>query len=242
MLLRSLVAAGVLVWCTAATFPAAAEVYDLSKLPESPNWKQISWEERKAAATIPAPILKNIDTADLVETCLRHPFRVLFLAADVMDRGMDSVISASSCFEELLARPDAGEELVAKYLSIDPAPCATGTDHMEQARFNIDMCFLELMLARPTVIASLSEGDRSRLLRHGSLAYGARRGCGVGSQESISLLLARGFSKEDATYSDDLGPEGAEEFSKFLRGEVGYSTRWDVVIDRILARVLAIER
>ncbi|MBI5918101.1 MAG: hypothetical protein HY849_01825 [Nitrosomonadales bacterium] len=83
--------------------------YTFPVVPGTPEWMALtSHAEMIGATEIPGKILRRMDTATLLETCVNYPLREDFLAYDTPQRGIEAVIAQFNGLRELSLRRDAG--------------------------------------------------------------------------------------------------------------------------------------
>ncbi len=185
--------------------------------PGTPEYKALKGDALKAALTVPPEILTNMGTDELVETCLRHPFRTDFMVRDVAAIGFEEALSSSTCFQELADRKDAGHECLIKYMSIDPETYS-GWDIKSRNPFRRDLMFLELMLSRPSVLSSLPYAEKEKLFKYSASKFETRSTWDGVSLETFCLLILRTLVEIGAV--DTLENYKSEEnLWEFIQGE-----------------------
>jgi hypothetical protein len=116
-----------------------------------------------AATQVPPQVLSAMSTAGVVETCLSHPLLIDLSAYSTPQGGFDGAATRWNVIQELMGRPDAGEQLLLQYAAIDPA--SLNAPPKEQAVLAAGVANLELISAQPAILQSMTRAQRFDLLR-----------------------------------------------------------------------------
>jgi len=123
-------------------------------------------EEMYRASQIPEEILRNMDTASLLETCLDYPLLVNLSAFDTLQDGFIIVAQNFNGISEFLRREDAAAVLVSYYKNKDYG-VITKEDMTEDQKgdFILQSILPEIILAQDEIIGSMSSDDRRVLIK-----------------------------------------------------------------------------
>lgn len=95
--------------------------YEYPILPGTSEWVKLgSTAARVAACQVPTDILSRMTTQALAETALEYPFNICIETLDNTTVGVQSLVSSSNVWEELISHPDAFEVLTALINSDSP--------------------------------------------------------------------------------------------------------------------------
>ena len=150
--------------------------WDFPVNPGTPEWKELaSYEEQLLAYNIPAEILKEISTQELVKVCLAYPEWGVIEAFNDRRIGLNNMMSHFNGFRELFLRQDAAKELIKVYSELEPL--AIGTDWTLLQKGNHSFCIncIELLLAHGRIIEKLDTLDTQMLLDEVVLKYRQKR-------------------------------------------------------------------
>ncbi|MDR1499661.1 MAG: hypothetical protein LBI58_01625 [Tannerellaceae bacterium] len=125
---------------------------------KSKEWKNLkSIDEQFEAYNIPAGIIKNISTEELVKTCLSYPEWGLIHAYNDRQTGLSVIVSLFNGFQELFSRDDAAKELMKVYIKLDPLAVKSDWTALEQGQYAFRFNQIELLLMQRTMIAKLDD-------------------------------------------------------------------------------------
>lgn len=101
-------------------------VWDFPVKPGKAEWKNLKTEsERLNAMQVPSDVLANMETEELVITCMNYPAALLYGAYSNDYVGIRNIISQFNGLQELLKRKDALKYLTKVYKN-------SGTNGLEQ--------------------------------------------------------------------------------------------------------------
>lgn len=145
--------------------------------------------ERAQTCQIPQDVLKGISTKDLVETVLDYPFFATdVLSANNVQSGFESVAKHFKGLQELLARKDAGLELIKKYQSANLACFANNSPENAEDDYIFKFYYLEILLAQDKIMAGLNEAQKAELKKE------ILRKCGI--KQTMKECYGGGFNRE----------------------------------------------
>lgn len=215
--------------------------YEFPVLPGSEEWAAMSWDDKVAAVTVPEGIVTKMPTEDLVTTCMRHPFTILFLAANTSVKGFESILYYSNCFRELEGRVDSGHVLAEKYMSIDPDGFDLTWSVEERKRFMLDLSILELALSRPAVLSVTSDTDRLRLLHYCASKLETRFSWDRLTKETFSILVARLLDMTNAVDPIDEDTARGVKLREFVNGEIAMGSDLENIVRSQLSKLVIIQ-
>ena len=162
------------------------DAYDFPVKPGTAEWKALNIQERLKVCQIPEPLLKKISTAGLIGTVLNYPFywANILTANSGLQQAFSDMAAYFNGIQELLARKDAGSELLLKYRSIPP-PKKEATD-MEIGDYLFYCYSFEILFAQDVIRAGLTEAQLKAMKKELLAKYETRR----------ELNEAGGLSKE----------------------------------------------
>jgi hypothetical protein len=124
------------------------------------EWKQLnSFSERLDAFNIPADILTEMTTENLVKTCLNYPYWILILSRDNNQDGYDFLKSVFNGFRELESRKEAGGELLKIYQAMMPENIITFNTLVDQGNFSYQITYIETLISQIEILKNLSRAD-----------------------------------------------------------------------------------
>ncbi|MFA9388820.1 MAG: hypothetical protein ACERKD_03385 [Prolixibacteraceae bacterium] len=144
--------------------------------PETKEWSNFkSYDERLNAYNIPADILENMSTEELVKICLAYPEFRLIMTRNSLQEGYGYLKSIFNGFEELEKREDAGNQLINEYRKLNPLNVKIYGKLVEQGRFAFRFTYLELLLAQRPILLSMSNNTKKELLELSISNYEGKR-------------------------------------------------------------------
>jgi hypothetical protein len=123
------------------------------------------------ATQVPESVLGKMSTAGLVETALDYPLLGDMMAFNSPQQGFDAVAGRFNGLQELLKRKDAGAELLAHYVSLDPAAYDEDWPSAQQGRYARSIAEVETLLAQDAVLSGLADAQLADLVREAVAKY-----------------------------------------------------------------------
>lgn len=205
--------------------------YIIPNGPGSELWKsKKSYVERVKLCNIPDSVLRDISTDDLIETVFNFPFiHNIFIFDDFISE-LDSLNTIYNGIEKLLARNNAPQKLLARYMAYD--------DKNSYAR-NI---FLEKLISNENIITNIDSTKQKRLmdtlLVRLSNRTKSRNYLNSAATVSSSFLLLKLLRQLDRVRFNNLinNDDKINEFARTSRAPRKY------VINKILLEVLRYKR
>lgn len=149
-------------------------VYEFPVKPGTPAWRAIKTNaELNKVLQIPENILKNMNTKDLLYTCMQYPRFIDMWSYDGYKKGFMQIRKNFNGFEELLKRKDAWYELINYLDLMNPSEYKNKT---EKNFSSLKFIELEMIIAQDEIINMISKEERIKLLekvydKHNELAY-----------------------------------------------------------------------
>jgi hypothetical protein len=143
-----------------------SSVYDYPIKPGTVEWKEfITHEQMVNACQIPLPVLKSMDTKELIETCLSYPLFGDIYAYDKIQQGFEAVSSHFNGIQELLQRKDAGALLIHKYKGMDPSAFDLNWSLEKRNNHIANFCYIEILIAQEEILLNLHKNQKQALLQ-----------------------------------------------------------------------------
>ncbi|WP_326550521.1 hypothetical protein [Micromonospora sp. NBC_01813] len=196
---RSLVAAvaTAVVATLAPSTPASAadRPFSYQVTPGSAQWRALgSHQEMVDATQMPDKTAVQLRTPLLVDAVLAYPLLPDALAFNSVQQGFETVTARFTGLQELLRRPDAGQELLKRYRTLNVA-ARSGESLGEAGDRALTAWKLETILAQPQVLATLTAAQSEALLRVGLAVHRAKQTdaatYGQAGLEPTAVLLGR---------------------------------------------------
>jgi len=155
-----------------ATGQNQSRVYDFPIKPGTKEWESLgSYEEELNAYNIPTELLKYMNTADLVRTCLDYPEFRLIMTRNSFQEGYDYLKSIFNGFRELERRKDVGAELIKEYKKLNPADIKNFDTPLKKGKFSFSIKYIEILLSQRPIIATMDNKNQVELLKLVILNY-----------------------------------------------------------------------
>jgi hypothetical protein len=175
---------------------AQSKVWNYPIGPGSKEWGSAkSLDERLNLYNIPASLLGNMTTDDLVKTCLNYPeWRMIFTRNSMM-QGYGFIKSQFNGFRELEARKDAGRILLAAYSNKNHDEIVQIADKVDQGKFIESILYIEILLSQEEIINNMDKSDQEALKNQALKSYESetrlKEYYGTPSLEMPALIMAR---------------------------------------------------
>jgi hypothetical protein len=144
-------------------FSMRGQVYDFPVKPGTPEWGKLNgYQEMIEVCRIPEKLLSTMNTGDLLETCLNHPFRGNASLYTTPEESLRVMANTFNAFEELIKRNDIGDYLLAAVKSVaDKESKANSGIHKFEVKLNGEI--LQALSTYPTVKEKLSEDVKNKI-------------------------------------------------------------------------------
>jgi hypothetical protein len=187
-----------------------------------------------AACQVPEPILRDMSTEGLIETCLNYPLIGDMGMYNSWQQGFDRVAARFNGLQELLQRPDVGTKLLAHYRQMEPAGIREKGTSLQKGRYAMTFQYVETLLAQEAVLSSMTAAERRSLLAEclGKVRAKQEPDYNVVNVAYTVRVMGR-ILVMDAPDSLELGDQTERELAYFL-GKGSFVN--DQVMDEILTR------
>jgi len=139
--------------------------YDFPIKGGTPEWAAFrTHDEMVAACQVPKPILRDMSTEGLIETCLNYPLIGDMGMYNGWQQGFDRVAARFNGLQELLQRPDVGTKLLEHYRQMAPAGIRKKSASLQKGQYAVTFQYVETLLAQETVLSSMTAAERRDLL------------------------------------------------------------------------------
>lgn len=146
---------------------------------------------------IPSPILQNMSSAGLAQSCIEHPLQLHQFAFNNRIQGRDDLFARINAFHELAIRTDAGNELFHRYQLLQTS-CINGMTAEAQGKYSLLFFYTEMLLTKDSVIRDLDMAQRKEAANvvikkhteklHYGETFGISRSSGILVLASIMLV------------------------------------------------------
>jgi len=174
---------------------AADRPFTYQVTPGTAQWRAFSsHQEMVDAVQMPDKTATALRTPLLVDAVLAYPLLPDALAFNSVQQGFETVTARFTGLQELLRRPDAGQELLKRYRTLNLA--ARHGETLDEAGDRVMTAWkLETVLAQPQVLATLTTAQSEELLHVGLAVHRAKQTdaatYGQASLEPTAVLLGR---------------------------------------------------
>jgi len=142
-----------------------SKAYNYPIKPGTKEWQNLkSYDERLNAYNIPDKLMENMNTADLVQTCLNYPEFRLIMTRNSLQQGYDYLKSIFNGFRELEKRKDSGKELINEHKKLNPADIKNYGSPVERGGFGFKFTYIEILLAQKPILVNLDTENKKRLI------------------------------------------------------------------------------
>ena len=132
--------------------PTEQEKNKLYTFPEKKEWKNLDTpQKRKKALQIPANVLSQISTEELLDVCFDYPYLLDFLFYDSYQQGLEALARQFNGFKELLGRKDIAAPLTKKCKTLANSIQATEKGTKESGMLSYKWKVFHLLAAQKDV-------------------------------------------------------------------------------------------
>lgn len=151
---------------------AYCQVYNFPIKPGSNEWKKLqTHDEMLQVCQIPDSVLLKISTKNLLESCLKYPLLLDFLAYNDDKFGFETMCNGFNGFIELKKRNDAGKYLVEKYRGMNAEEIRNDFIPSYKGHDTFRFSTIELILADDNVLSNLNALDKTLLMKDAMKRY-----------------------------------------------------------------------
>ena len=143
-------------------------IYSFPLKPGDAEWdlNRYTVVELKNMLQLPQTLLSSMATSDLLETCLDFQYSSVFLFADELQYGVESVRKEFNGFEELLKRKDLVESMLRKYeIKIQTTKVMETQESLARGRWSVNFLLFKMLLAQNEILGQLNREQLRLLIR-----------------------------------------------------------------------------
>lgn len=142
-----------------------SQPYHFEITPGTKEWSTLKTEsERLEVLNIPSSMLHEIDTKDLIITCLNYPAFGHYTAYNSLQKGFDHIFNNFNGLQNLFSRNDAAINLLKIYQSANLNFFKNNSLGIMKSYSFIRFNWLELILAQNKIIQQLTPEDKKQLI------------------------------------------------------------------------------
>lgn len=146
---------------TGAAQEAPPSGYNYPVKPGTQQWQGMSVAERRLACDVPLATCRQMNTSNLIQTCLDYPLLIdLHASSSGFSGGLALIETRFTPLRELRARGDAARELLARYKMLARTPLQQIT-----AKRVYDHAIIPALLAEDDIINKLTSSEMIDLAR-----------------------------------------------------------------------------
>ena len=180
--------------------PRSSDAYIFPVRPGMPEWIELkTFAERLKVCQVPEPILEDMSTEALVETCLNYPFLGNITLFTTLNQGLEAVISNFNGLRELVERQDAGVELLKKYQAINPEDFDASWSPTRRGEYSLHLYYLGALMTYDEILMNMSQKVKHLLLQESFQKFQSMQRhpelYGTGSLSVPILLMAKIMEK-----------------------------------------------
>lgn len=143
------------------------EVYSFQVKPGTDKWKQLqTHQEMVVSSQIPKEKLSSLSTNALIRACLEYPLAFDVFAFDNLQIGFLTTFGKFSGYQELLSRPNAGKEVLNKFINVHPNNIDLLKSDIDKGNFTFSLTILEILLSQGEILNQLNTDERISILKH----------------------------------------------------------------------------
>ncbi|MFM7858742.1 MAG: hypothetical protein ACKO96_44175, partial [Flammeovirgaceae bacterium] len=107
------------------------------------KWKQFqTHQEMVVSSQIPKEKLSSLSTSALIRACLEYPLAFDVFAFDNLQNGFLTAFGKFNGYQELLSRPNAGKEVLNKFLNVNPNSIHLLKSEIDKGNFTLSLTIL----------------------------------------------------------------------------------------------------
>jgi hypothetical protein len=139
--------------------------WDFPAKPGKAGWKNLKTEtERLNAMQVPSDVLSNMETEELLITCMNYPAALFYGAYSNNYVGIKKTIEKFNGLQELLKRKDALKCLTKLYKNIGTNGLKQKDSRLNEQFWPLKFRYIELLLIQDAIISSSTDEDVQNLL------------------------------------------------------------------------------
>lgn len=154
------------VWVTSFS-QEIGEVYSSQVKPGTDKWKQFqTHQEMVLGSQIPNEKLSSLSTSALINACLEYPLAFDVFAFDNLKNGFLTCFGKFNGYQELLSRPNAGKEVLNKFINVNPNNIDLLKSDIDKGNFTLSLTVLEMLLSQREILNQLNGDERTLILKY----------------------------------------------------------------------------
>ena len=122
--------------------------YEFPIKPGTDEWHALSLEQRLTALQIPANILSEMSTKELIEACLNYPYLFTIYASNNINIQLEKVINSFNGFRELSNRNDSIALLFEEYKSLNQEKIEANWSNSRKGLYTIRESYFGFLIVR----------------------------------------------------------------------------------------------
>lgn len=144
----------------------SAQVYSYPIKPGTEAWKKLkSHDDMVNICQIPDNLIQQMNTRDLLETCLKYPLFFDMYAYDNPKIGFDEMSKNFNGFLSLKKRSDACLIILEEYKRINAESVATFKSEEEKGKFTMHLSAIEILIANDDILNQLKQTHKKEILK-----------------------------------------------------------------------------
>jgi hypothetical protein len=155
---------------------SGTDAYRYPAVPGSDEWNDFTTlGEMIAACQVPEDTLKAMSTKGLVETAINYPLLGNIVFSNDKQGALNDVLRQSNAIQELLLRPDAPAELLAKYRSMDPAVSTDDWTDYDRLFYPVKFTGIEIIMAQDVMLVLYTPAQQQEIIELAKAKYQAKK-------------------------------------------------------------------
>lgn len=152
------------IYCDSLEKKGIIDDYKFPVLPGTEEWNELTYEQQDSILQIPVNTLANMCTYGLLETCLNYPLLKNCIESEYIRYWWIVFGQSFNGINEFLARDDASEKLLNKYLEFQNFPYSDTLTDPEKYVISTQLVFLEIALSQETFLSEYSNSEQKELI------------------------------------------------------------------------------
>lgn len=140
-------------------------VYDFPIKGGTQEWKNLkTHDEMIKVLQIPENIANEMNTQDILQTCLNYPLFYDLWASNNLQKGFDFVIKDFNGFQELFKRDDFPKEILKKYKEFNISGYEKKWTDLEIGTYIIEIAKIEMLAARNECLSKMTKDEKKVMI------------------------------------------------------------------------------
>lgn len=143
-----------------------AQVYNYPIKPGTEAWKKLkSHDDMINICQIPDNLIQQMNTQELLESCLKYPLLFDMYAYDNPKIGFDEMSKNFNGFISLKKRSDAGSIILEGYKRINAESVTTFKSEGDKGEFTMHLSAIEILIANDDILKQLKQNHKKEILK-----------------------------------------------------------------------------